>query len=117
MLWIKIKNFLYNNRYTICLAFSLFLYATDAYAVFDTLKEAGDKIFAGLKTIIWPAATIGIASVCIAGMFGNFNWKWFIAILLGVFIIASANGVGSLAGVSRENNPQVNMTGNQDVGG
>ncbi len=98
MLWIKIKNFLWQNRWTICLFLSLFLYTTDAFAAFASLNTAGQQIFAGLKKIIWPAATIGIASVCIAGMFGSFNWKWFIAILLGVFIIASANGISSLAG-------------------
>ena len=98
MLYIKIKNFLYNNRYAIFLLLSLFLYTTDAYAVFDKLNDAGKSIFQGLRKIIYPAATIGIASVCIAGMFGNFNWKWFIAILLGVFIIAYASDVGELSG-------------------
>lgn len=117
MLWIKIKNFLWNNRYTICLALSLFLYTADAYAVFGKLNDAGNQIFEGLKKIIWPAATIGIASVCIAGMFGSFNWKWFIAILLGVFIIASAAGVSSLAGAKANTNAQTQQTGSKDVGG
>lgn len=104
MLLIKIKNFLYNNRCIICALFSLFLCATDAFAdqaaggTFSALSDAGKEIFKGLRTIIYPAATIGIASVCIAGMFGSFNWKWFIAILLGVFIIAFAGDVGELTG-------------------
>ena len=96
MLFIKIKNFLYNNRRTIYMLLSLFLYATNAWAgeeVFGELNTAGEKIFEGLRIIIYPAATIGIASVCIAGMFGSFNWKWFIAILLGVFVIAYAESV------------------------
>ena len=101
MLFIKIKNFLYNNRYTICLFISLFLYAADAFAdvqYFSSLDDAGQKIFRGLRKIIYPAATIGIASVCIAGMFGSFNWKWLIAILLGVFIITYASMVGGMTG-------------------
>lgn len=97
MLYIKIKNFIYNNRFAIFLVLSLFLYTTDAYAVYDKFIEALTSIFEGLRKIIYPAATIGIASVCIAGMFGNFNWKWFIAILLGVFIIAYASSVGDIA--------------------
>ena len=64
MLFRKIENFLWNNKYTIIMVFSL---------------------------------TIGIACVCIAGMFGSFNWKWLVAILIGVFVIAFAEGVGSIA--------------------
>lgn len=109
MLWIKIKNFLYDNRWAICLFLSLFLYTADAFAVFDSLNKAGDTIYNGLKSIIWPAATIGIASVCIAGMFGSFNWKWFIAILLGVFIIATVNGVDSF----NYNKSAVDISGDQ----
>ncbi len=114
MLYRKIKNFLYNNRYTIGLVLSLFLYATGAFAAtgdtgtFSALSNAGKTIFTGLRKIIYPAATIGIASVCIGGMFGSFNWKWLIAILLGVFIIAYAEQTGSLAtGV------EVDMTASQ----
>lgn len=102
MLYRKIKNFLYENRYTIGLVLSLFLYATSAFAVgdagtFSALNTAGKTIFNGLRKIIYPAATIGIASVCIGGMFGTFNWKWLVAILIGVFIIAYAEQTGTLA--------------------
>ena len=100
MLYRKIKSFLYNNRYTIGLVLSLFLYTTCAFAdgsTFGALNNAGKTIFSGLRKVIYPAATIGIASVCIAGMFGSFNWKWLIAIVLGVFIIAFAEQTGYLA--------------------
>lgn len=79
---------------------SLFFFTTDAYADGGTFQQAIDAmkaIFAGLRKVIYPAATIGIACVCIGGMFGNFNWKWLVAILLGVFIIAFAEGVGGIA--------------------
>lgn len=97
MLCNKIKNFLFNHKYTLCLFLSLFFYTADAYAVFESLNAAGKTIFMGLRKIIYPAATIGIACVCIGGMFGSFNWKWLIAILLGVFIIAYAEQTGQLA--------------------
>lgn len=104
MLYIKIKNFLWDNKYTIGLFLSLFLYTTEVCAAtqgegtFGALRNAGATIFKGLRKVIYPAATIGVACVCIGGMFGNFNWKWLIAILLGIFIISYAAGVGSLAG-------------------
>lgn len=98
MLFIKIKNFLWDNKYTIMLFLSLFLYTTEAYAVFDSLKKAGQDIFHGLRKIIYPAATIGVACVCIGGMFGSFNWKWLAAILIGIFVISYATGVADLAG-------------------
>lgn len=107
MLCNSIKKFLYDNRYAIILCISLFFFTTDAFCAgssaggtFSSLTTAGEKIFAGLRKIIYPAATIGIACVCIGGMFGNFNWKWLVAILLGVFIIATANsgnGVDAIA--------------------
>ena len=98
MLFIKIKNFLWDNKYTIMLFLSLFLYTTDAFAVSDSLKKAGQNIFHGLRKIIYPAATIGVACVCIGGMFGSFNWKWLAAILIGIFVISYASGVADLAG-------------------
>jgi type IV secretory pathway VirB2 component (pilin) len=30
-------------------------------------------------------------------MFGNFNWKWLAAILIGIFVIYAAAGVAGLA--------------------
>lgn len=97
MLYNKIKKLIQENKYTIGLLLSLFFYTTDAFAVFEALGAAGEKIFYGLRGIIYPAATIGVACVCIAGMFGSFNWKWFFAILIGVFVIAFASEVGDLA--------------------
>ena len=93
-MFIKIRkniwNFLQANKYTLCLLVFSFLYTSDAFAVFEALNEAGQTIFTGLSAIIFKAAGIGVACVCIAGMFGNFNWKWLAAILIGVFIIAVA---------------------------
>lgn len=94
MLYKKIGKMLYSfldrNKYVLFLVVSLFFYTTDAYAVFESLQTAGNNIFKGIVKIIYPAATIGLACVCIAGMFGNFNWKWLAAIMLGVLIISLA---------------------------
>lgn len=94
MLYKKIGKMLYSflekNKCALFLVVSLFFYTTDAYAVFESLQTAGNNIFHGIVKIIYPAATIGLACVCIAGMFGNFNWKWLAAIMLGVLIISLA---------------------------
>lgn len=91
---------------------SLFFYTTDVWAAatFSGLTKAGSTIFVGLRKVIYPAATIGIACVCIAGMFGSFNWKWLAAILLGVFIITFAQQVGGLATDGGE--VQLDLSGN-----
>ncbi|MBR2137600.1 MAG: TrbC/VirB2 family protein [Alphaproteobacteria bacterium] len=94
MLCVKMKKFIQENKWTIGLVLSLFLCTTDVFAadgeVFGALKNAGNSIFLGLRQVIYPAATIGVACVCIAGMFGNFNWKWLAAILIGIFVITYA---------------------------
>ena len=80
------------------LILSVFLYTSGAYAVFDALSGAGERIFAGLKKLVAPAATIGIACCCIAGMFGSFNWKWFAAIAIGIFVMTVAMAIsGSIS--------------------
>ena len=108
MLYKKIGKMLYSfvkeNKCTLFLMLSLFFYTTDAYAIFESAEDALKNIFQGIVKIIYPAATIGLACVCIAGMFGNFNWKWLAAIMLGVLIIAlvengdSSKGADMFAG-------------------
>lgn len=60
-----------------------------AYAgTFDSLTKTGSTIFQGLKKIIYPASAIGIICICIGGFFGNINWKWLMAIVIGLFVIS-----------------------------
>lgn len=61
---------------------------TDSYAAFESLKKAGQEIFQGLRSIIYPASAIGIICVCIGGFFGNVNWKWLFAIVIGLVVIS-----------------------------
>lgn len=58
-----------------------------SYAAFESLKSAGRTIFEGLRSIIYPASAVGIIAVCIGGFFGNINWKWLTAIILGLIVI------------------------------
>lgn len=104
----KILKLLYNNKQVLALFLLVFLYTSDAYAgcdkegkVFGSLMCAGESIFSGLKSIVIPAGLIGMACCCIAGMFGNFNWKWFAAIALGMFVMyAIGSGSDSLNALS-----------------
>ena len=68
---------------------------------FDGLTKSGATIFKGLRKIIYPASAIGIICVCIGGFFGNINWKWLMAIIIGLFVI-SACAIPSRCFIPRE---------------
>lgn len=55
---------------------------------FSALTKAGGDIFQGLRDIIYPASAIGIIAVCMGGFFGNINWKWLTAIVVGLIVIS-----------------------------
>lgn len=65
---------------------------SDAFAAFEALTGAGKTIFTGLRRIIYPASAIGIICVCIGGFFGNINWKWLTAIVIGLIVISACVG-------------------------
>ena len=69
---------------------------TDCFAAvggnFSTLKKTGTTIFKGLRSIIYPASAIGIIFVCIGGFFGNINWKWLAAVIVGLIVISICSG-------------------------
>lgn len=112
-MFMNILKFICRNRYTLILILSVFLYTSDAFAVFEALNTAGNNIFTGLKKLIAPAATIGIACVCIAGMFGNFNWKWFAAIAIGVFVMTVAMAISESISVGHFDAEGADITGSK----
>ena len=66
---------------------------TDCFAEnFSSLRNTGMTIFTGLRSIIYPASAIGIICVCIGGFFGNINWKWFTAVVVGLIVISLCGG-------------------------
>lgn len=70
------------------------LFATDSFAaentgLFSDLIAKGGSIFSGMREIIYAVAGFGISAVAIGGFFGNLNWKWLVAIALGLFVIAT----------------------------
>lgn len=80
----------------------------DCYAAFDALKDSGREIFSGLKSIIYPASAIGIICVCIGGFFGNINWKWLTAVVVGLIVISLCGGFIELFAGSNEETTKLN---------
>ncbi len=83
--------------FVMVLGAAILLTPVPAFAgAFDGLKESGREIFEGLREIIYPASAVGIIAVCIGGFFGNINWKWLTAIILGLVVISLCAGFVSM---------------------
>ena len=67
---------------------SSILFATDSYALFEDLSKHGGKIFTGMREIMYAVSGFGIIAIVIGAIFGNINWKWLTAIIIGLFVIA-----------------------------
>ena len=82
-----------NNKKLILLAFVVAIILcvpTPVFAeAFESLTKSGGEIFEGLRSIIYPASAIGIIAICMGGFFGNINWKWLTAIVLGLIVISA----------------------------
>lgn len=73
---------------------ALLCLTTDAEAaLFSQLTQSGSTIFEGMKDIIYAVAGFGIVGVAIGAFFGNLNWKWLSAIIIGLMVIAGTAGI------------------------
>lgn len=61
--------------------------------LFADLISKGIKIFEGMRDIIYVVAGFGIIGVAIGGFFGNINWKWLGAIVIGLMVIGLTGGI------------------------
>lgn len=61
--------------------------------LFATLIQSGIEIFKGMREIIFAVAGFGIMAVAIGGFFGNLNWKWLSAIIIGLMVTATASAL------------------------
>lgn len=57
--------------------------------LFSGLITTGGEIFKGLRDLIYVVAGFGIIGVAVGGFFGNLNWKWLGAIVIGLVVIAT----------------------------
>ena len=94
MLYVKLKKMILFAL--VAFLASSILFATNSYAadgLFSDLTSKGAEIFMGMREIIYAVAGFGIMAVAIGGFFGNFNWKWLAAIIIGLMVIASTAGI------------------------
>lgn len=61
--------------------------------LFADLVSKGIQIFKGMRDIIYVVAGFGIIAVAIGGFFGNINWKWLGAIIIGLMVIGLTGGI------------------------
>ncbi len=61
--------------------------------LFSGLVKTGSEIFLGLRDLIYVVAGFGIIGVAVGGFFGNLNWKWLGAIIIGLIVIASTGEI------------------------
>ena len=89
-LCLKVKRVTAN--FAIALLLSLVLCADPAFAedsgLFSELIDKGAEICTGMRDIVYVVAGFGIIGVAVGGLFGNLNWKWLSAIIIGLVVIA-----------------------------
>lgn len=95
MLCIKLKKFLVFS--VMVFAVSSILFATNSFAedkaLFSDLTNHGAKIFGGMREIIYAVSGFGIVAIAIGSFFGTLNWKWLVAIIIGLVVIALTAGI------------------------
>ena len=92
MLYVKLKKIIIFAL--VAFLASSILFATNSYAaLFEDLTSKGAEIFKGMREIIYAVAGFGIVAIAIGGFFGNFNWKWLGAIIIGLMVIALTAGI------------------------
>lgn len=100
MLYIRVRKMIKIVLLTIL--FSSVLCVAPSYAqetgLFGDLIEKGIEIFEGMRDIIYVVAGFGIIAVAIGGFFGNINWKWLGAIVIGLMVIGLTGGILSYIG-------------------
>ncbi len=94
MLYIKLKKTILSALVAFLL--SSILFATNSFAdtgLFADLIKKGSEIFEGMRDIIFAVSGFGIIAIAVGGFFGNFNWKWLGAIIIGLMVIAGTSGI------------------------
>ncbi len=101
-LYIRVKKM--SRLVILSLIFSSVLFIAPSYAaeasLFGDLTAKGIEIFTGMRDIIYVVAGFGIIGVAIGGFFGNINWKWLGAIVIGLMVIGLTGGILTYIGGS-----------------
>lgn len=101
-------------------AFSSVLFAASAYAgdaetgtnsgLFSELITKGAEIFKGIREIIYVVAGFGIIGVSVGGFFGNLNWKWLGAIIIGLMVIGLTGSIIEYVGADGKTAQEIGDT-------
>ena len=91
MLYVKFKKFV--TVILLSFVFSSVLFTTNAYALFENLLSTGGTIFEGMREIVFAVSGFGIVAVAVGAFFGNLNWKWLSAIMIGLVVISTTAAV------------------------
>ncbi len=92
LLW----GLLFSSVLCVASAFAADAAVTSTYSgggLFADLISKGIEIFKGMRDIIYVVAGFGIIGVAIGGFFGNINWKWLGAIVIGLMVIGMTGGI------------------------
>lgn len=103
LLCVRVKKTL--KLATLVFFFSSVLFTSPAFAdgstgsgLFSDLIKKGAEIFNGMRDIIYVVAGFGIIGVSVGGFFGNLNWKWLGAIVIGLMVIGLTGSIISFVG-------------------
>ena len=95
MLYIKLRKIIVLAL--VAFIVSSILFATDSFAadesLFKDLISKGREIFEGMRDIVFAVSGFGIIAIAVGGFFGNFNWKWLGAIIIGLMVVGVTSGI------------------------
>ncbi len=66
---------------------------SEASEVFSEATGKATEVFTGLRTLAYVLSGFGIAAVATSAIFGKMNLRWLTMIVVGLFILASAEKI------------------------
>lgn len=116
-LCVSVKNTLRITSFSLIVSLVLFIVSAEAAetatatasagkgcnvdGLFSDLICKGAMIFNGMRDIIYVVAGFGIIGVSVGGFFGNLNWKWLGAIVIGLMVIGLTGSIISYIGADK----------------
>lgn len=100
LLCVRVRKYVFSL--SLITLFSSVLFIAPSYAdgseagdtgLFKELIDKGTDIFVGVRNIVYVVAGFGIIGVAVGGFFGNLNWKWLGAIIIGLVVIGMTTGI------------------------
>lgn len=73
---------------------SILIFSPSAHAeMFDSLTTKGAELFTNMRDIVYIVAGFGLIGIAVGGIFGQINWKWLVALAIGLMVLASAGAL------------------------